>query len=114
MLRTFILAVVIAAFASAVFAGELGYDVGVSGRQAEAIALAIRTFKSKPADMKAVYGDLRHYRVLAKGHGDRYEVTFLPDDDGHSGTGGSTDYGWEVHYTISLRSLKILKEEFAR
>jgi hypothetical protein len=89
----------------------------IRGREAEAIAVALHAFKSKQDSTyqgKPVYGDLRHYSVVLARHAKTIEVIFVPDADPQSKTGGSTDYGWEVHYMIQLKTLTILKEDYAR
>jgi hypothetical protein len=46
------------------------------------------------------------------------EVVFVPEQPplkpNEAGTGGSTIYGWEVHYIIALDKIKILEEHYAR
>ena len=93
----------------------------VSGKEAEAIAIAVQTFKSKQGskiDGAPVYGDLRHYSVQLERKRNRLEVTFVPQQPplkpNEAGTGGSTIYGWEVIYVFSLSPLKMLDEHYAR
>jgi hypothetical protein len=101
----------------------LGYaaePVRLSGREAEAIELATQVFKSKQGSKDEeghpVYGDLKHYTVQIERHGPNLEVVFVaewaPSEKPHPG--GSTDYGWEVHYIIALDQMKILEEHYAR
>src|SRR5262249_25530370 len=95
-------------------------EVHLTGREAEAIQLATKVFKSKQGSTDheghPVYGDLKHYDVDVERHGRKLEVIFLPkwapSEQPHPG--GSTDYGWEVHYIISLDQMKILEEHYAR
>ena len=95
-------------------------EVELTGREAEAISLATRVFKSKQGSKDQeghpVYGDLKHYDVDVERHGRKLEVIFVPKwsptEKPHPG--GSTDYGWEVHYIISLDEMKILEEHYAR
>ena len=94
--------------------------VHLAGREAEAIQLATKVFKSKQGSKDQeghpVYGDLKHYDVEVERHGRKLEVIFVPKwsptEKPHPG--GSTDYGWEVHYIISLDQMKILEEHYAR
>jgi hypothetical protein len=95
-------------------------EVHLTGREAEAIQLATKVFKSKQGSKDQeghpVYGDLRHYKVQLERHGPKVEVAFVPEwaptEKPHPG--GSTDYGWEVHYIIALDQMKILEEHYAR
>ena len=95
-------------------------EVELTGREAEAISLATKVFKSKQGSKDQeghpVYGDLKHYDVDVERHGQTLEVIFVPKwaptEEHHPG--GSTDYGWEVHYIISLDRMKILEEHYAR
>jgi hypothetical protein len=99
------------------FAAE---PVHLTGREAEAIHLATKVFKSKQGykdqEGHPVYGDLKHYDVDVERHGGKLEVVFVPKwaptEKPHPG--GSTDYGWEVHYIIALDQMKILEEHYAR
>ena len=94
--------------------------VHLTGREAEAISLATKVFKSKQGSKDEqghpVYGDLKHYTVQIERHGPNLEVVFVPEwarsEKPHPG--GSTDYGWEVHYIIALDQMKILEEHYAR
>jgi hypothetical protein len=96
--------------------------VHLTGREAEAIQLATKTFKSKQGskdqESHPVYGDLKHYTVQIERHGRKLEVIFVPEESplkpNEAGTGGSTIYGWEVHYIIALDRMKILEEHYAR
>jgi hypothetical protein len=95
-------------------------SVRLTGREAEAIQLATNVFKSKQGykdqEGHPVYGDLKHYDVEVERHGPKLEVVFVPKwaptEKPHPG--GSTDYGWEVHYIIALDQMKILEEHYAR
>lgn len=95
-------------------------EVELTGREVEAICLATKVFKSKQGSKdqegRPVYGDLKHYDVDVERHGRKVEIIFGPkwalDEEHHPG--GSTNYGWEVHYIISLDQMKILEEHYAR
>jgi hypothetical protein len=96
-------------------------DCRFTGREAEAIELATKVFKSKQGSKdqegRPVYGDLKHYDVDVERRPDQnLEVGFVPKwaptEQHHPG--GSTDYGWEVHYIIALDEMKILEEHFAK
>jgi hypothetical protein len=55
----------------------------VTGREAEAIAIALADFKSKQGskiDGRPVYGDLRHYSLLLERQGNRLHIVFMPED----------------------------------
>lgn len=94
----------------------------LSGPEVEALALTAKVFKSKRGTFyegSPVYGDLNHYTVAVERHGKTIDITFVPEQPksfapNEAGTGGGTVYGWEVHYSVSLKPLKILKEDYAR
>ena len=101
--------------------GPAAADSRISGKEAEAIAIAVRIFKSKQGSKfegHPVYGDLRHYTIALERTRNRLEVTFVPDQPplkpNEAGTGGSTIYGWEVVYVFSLNPLKMVEEHYAR
>ena len=96
-------------------------NLELRGREAEAIELVTKVFKSKQGTKYAgwpVYGDLRHYSVQLERHEKRIEIIFVPDQPpfkpNEAGTGGGAKYGWEVHYTVALDRMKILEEHYAR
>jgi hypothetical protein len=91
------------------------------GREAEAIAVAVGDFhknQGKTIDGSIMFGDLRHYTVELKRHGKEVEIIFIPDmpplKSNEAGTGGGTIYGCEVHYFVSLQTLKIMRFHFSR
>ena len=93
----------------------------VTGREAEAIAVALADFKSKQGakiEGKPVYGDLRHYALILERHRDQLHIVFMPEDvplkRNEAATGGSTIYGWAVDYYISLRTLRITDLHYER
>jgi hypothetical protein len=94
--------------------------VHLTGREAEAIQLATKVFKSKQGSKDQeghpVYGDLKHYTVDVERHGRTLEISFVPSwaptEKPHPG--GSTDYGWVVVYVVALDQMKILEEHYAR
>jgi hypothetical protein len=100
----------------------IGGNVELRGREAEAIELVTKVFKSKQGSKYEgwpVYGDLRHYSVQLERHGTKkIEIIFVPDQPplkpNEAGTGGGTKYGWEVHYIVSLDRMTILEEHYAR
>src|SRR5260370_29505463 len=108
------------AVVTALLVSTAAADSRISGNEAEAIAIAVRIFKSnqgyKDQEGHPVYGDLKHYGVEVARHGRKLEVVFVPKwaptEKPHPG--GSTDYGWEVHYIIALDQMKILEEHYAR
>jgi hypothetical protein len=110
--------VLLAFFAQAALAAEPN---SLRGNEAEAVALATQVFKSKQGSTyrgHPVYGDLRHYTVELARHGRKLEIVFVPEEPRlkrrEAGTGGSTIYGWEVHYIIALDRMRILEEHYAR
>jgi hypothetical protein len=94
----------------------------LDGREAEAIALAVRDFRSKQGSFvegKPVYGELKHYTVEVERRGRTFEINFVPKEPrplkpNEAGTGGSTDYGWGVTYSISVDGLKIEHVDYMR
>lgn len=96
--------------------------VTISGREAQAIAIAVREFQkhqgTKTEKGEPVYGDLRHYDVELLRRGDVLEVGFVPKsgpkDIKEGAVGGRGQYGIETHYEVSLKALKILRQTFAR
>lgn len=119
MLRLILVCVALSATTFGAFAQN---ELQVTGREAEAIQLATKVFKSKQGshdqEGRPVYGDLHHYTVLLKRQKNQLEIVFLPDEAPHkpneAETGGSTVYGWEVHYVVALDRMKILEEHYAR
>jgi len=68
--------------ATVLFHSFAAADPRISGKEAEAIAIAVRIFKSKQGSKfegHPVYGDLRHYTVELERTKNRLEVTFVPD-----------------------------------
>jgi hypothetical protein len=94
----------------------------LTGPEVEALALTLKTFKSQQGysyEGSVVYGDISHYTIALERHGETVDITFVPQQSkefkpNEAGTGGGTVYGWEVHYSVSLKPLKILKEDYAR
>jgi hypothetical protein len=116
MRATIVLALAMTTLNSSVIA-----DARLSGKEGEAIAIAVQTFKSKQGskmDGAPVYGDLRHYTIALQRGRNRLEITFVPEQPplkrNEAGTGGSTIYGWEVVYVFSLSPVKMLDEHYAR
>jgi hypothetical protein len=86
------------------------------GREAEAIVVAVAAFKHGPYSPAH---DLAYFAMELERKGQQLKVTFIPDDPAnpgpnHVGTGGSTIYGQEVSFYVSLRSLKIVRWHLAR
>ncbi len=122
-----LLAVTVASLVFA-FSCRAADDRELTGREAEAVSLAVQKFKASrhptrgPNDI--VYGDLERYTVLLERHGSEVQVIFVPDlsprprnipkGEAWLQFGGSTVYGSEVHYHISLHRMKILRETFGR
>jgi hypothetical protein len=102
--------------------GNAADEKEVTGREAEAIALAVNTFQAEHRKEPKFYGDLKHYTVSIERQGRQVDVVFIPDrspkprnvPEPYLELGGSTVYGSEVHYIISLDRMKILKEHYAR
>jgi hypothetical protein len=119
MLRTFLISAVVFGFAVHTGVAERRE---MSGREAEALAVALRVFKSKQGSKDQwghpVYGDLKHYTVELERTRNRLEVRFVPDQpaskSNEAATGGSTVYGWVVVYVFSLAQFKMIEEHYAR
>ena len=97
----------------------------ISGEEAEALALALKVFKSKQGSKdehgNPVYGELKHYTVDLTRDGDKLEIDFGPEfgpkdkgPDGMPKVGGATQYGWEIVYVVSLKEMKLLEEHYSR
>ena len=70
------------ALVAALLMSTAAADSRISGNEAEAIAIAVRIFKSKQGSKfegHPVFGDLRHYTVELERTSNRLEVTFVPD-----------------------------------
>ena len=66
------------ALVAALLMNAAAADSRISGNEAEAIAIAVRIFKSKQGSKfegHPVYGDLRHYNVELERTKNRLEVT---------------------------------------
>jgi hypothetical protein len=106
---------IIAVFAATHAAAAID-KTALSGREVSAITVAAAAFRT---GHYSTSGDMKHFSVELERHGDELEVTFVPDEPpgrrpNHAETGGSTIYGQEVHFYISLRSLKIVRWHLAR
>ena len=94
----------------------------ISGREAEALAIAVAEFHRHQGTRtdrgEPVYGDLRHYTVEFRSRHGILSATFAPElgpRDRKEGTvGGGTQYGIEVTYDVSLQSLKVVRTHWAR
>lgn len=94
----------------------------LTGREAEAVGIAVREFQkhkgTKTDTGEPVYGDLKHYTVSVKRREAVVEIGFAPElgpkDKRHPVAGGRTQYGIETYYEISLETLKVLRQTFAR
>ena len=100
-------------------------DREFTGREVRVIALATNTFKSEQHKDPKFYGDLKHYTVFLERKGEQVDVIFVPQRSPRPANipktepylgvpGGSTVYGSEVHYIISLDRMKSLKEHYAK
>jgi hypothetical protein len=96
--------------------------VEIKASWAPALVVALREFQAhqgtKTDKGEPVYGDLRHYTIEMIPHGHILRVTFGPElsprDVRNHTLGGRTDYGIEVSYDVSLKTLKIVKTSWAR
>lgn len=94
----------------------------IPGWHAQAVALAVREFQKNQGGRSAkgepVYGNLRDYSVQLISREDEVEVAFVPKlgpkDKKDVTLGGRTQFGIEVSYHISSRSLRIVRTTFAR
>ena len=94
----------------------------LTGREAQAVVIAVHEFEkhkgSKTEKGEPVYGDLNHYKVYLAKREDIVQVGFAPDlgpiDRRERTLGGRTQYGIETYYEVSLKTLKIVRQTFAR
>jgi hypothetical protein len=95
----------------------------LTGREAEAVALAVNAFQASHRKNPKFYGDLKHYSVSVERQGRNVDVSFIPDPSPRPRNipkdepyleFGSTVYGTGVTYLISLDHIKILKETYMR
>ena len=107
----------------ALVSGYAADDRELTGREAEAVALAVNTFQASHRKEPKLYGDLKHYTVTFERRGRKLDVGFIPDPSPRPRNigknqpyieFGSTVYGTGVDYLISLDRMKILKETFSR
>ena len=85
--------------------------IASSGREAQAIAIAVREFEkhqgTKTAKGEPVYEDLRHYKVELHPMGDTLEVGFVPrsgpKDIGGRACGGGRAYEIDTHKVLYVK-----------
>src|SRR5438874_137806 len=90
----------------ALFSGSAADEPELTGREAEAVALAIQSFRASRRNNPKFYGDLKHYTVFVEPRGRQVDVVFVPDSspkpphvtEPYVELGGRTVYGAEVHY----------------
>ena len=81
-------------------------DFTLAGREAAALRLAIDDFTRHHYSAS---GDLSHYTLQVHRAAKRLEIDFVPDTDSRGPyPGGRTDYGLEMHYTVSFKQLRFL------
>jgi len=81
-------------------------DIILTGREATGLRLAVEDFLQH---RYSTSGDLTHYRIQLHRGEKQLEVIFIPDIDSRGPyPGGRTDFGPEMHYTVSLMPPKIL------
>lgn len=94
---------------------KVGEPIKLSGRETEAVLLAITDFKKRQF---AVSADLFHYEIELQRHVREIEVTFVADRPQTApesvGVGGGSSYGADVHYSVALEPLKIIRFHFYR
>jgi len=91
---------------------KIGDPIHLTGHELEAVAVAIADFKKHKY---SVSGDLMHYNVEIQRHANEIEVTFV-SDSGPNGpeTGGGSVYGVDVHYSVAIDPVKIIRVHFYR
>jgi hypothetical protein len=91
---------------------KIGEPIHVTGHELEAISVAIADFKKRKY---SVSGDLLHYTVDIQRHANEIEVTFMADA-GPNGPelGGGSVYGVDVHYSVAIDPVKIIRVHFYR
>ena len=84
----------------------------LNGRDVEAVDAALRQFRE---DHFSTSGDLKHFTVELRRHGDRLAVAFFPEYiDRHLITPARNKYGVYITYFVSLRTLKIVGYHYER
>jgi hypothetical protein len=85
----------------------------IRGRYVEAIDSALTEFRREKFSTS---GNLKHFNVELKRHGDIVTVAFFPEyhEQSRKGPPGRNKYGTYVTYFVSLRTLKVLAHHFER
>jgi hypothetical protein len=103
--------------------GYAADELKLTGREAQAVALAVETFQAGHRKKPKFYGDLKHYTVSIKRKVRNLDVVFIPDPSPRPANlpkdrpyieFGPTIYGTGVSYLVSLDRMKILEETFGR
>jgi hypothetical protein len=92
---------------------KMSPDVGLKGREVEAIEVALRQFRE---NRFSISGDLKHFTVELRREGSTLFVSFFPEYHERSSRGlpGRNKYGTYITYAVSLRTLKIIGYHFER
>src|SRR5438874_12969214 len=87
--------------------------VELKGRDVEAVDAALHQFRENHFSTS---GDLKHFTVEVRRHGDTLAVAFSPDIHwpSHRITPAQNKYGTWITYFVSLRRLKIVGYHFER
>ena len=107
-----------AIFGCPLLRGHAAEERELTGREADAIALAVTTFHAELRKDPKSNSDLKHYTVLLQRHGAQVDVAFVPDrsprpknipkDQEYLDLSRCTVYGCEIHYIIRLDRMKII------
>ena len=86
-------------------------NVKLSGPELKAAAIALERFRTQESR-----SDLANFASWIEDHPDSFEVVLVPlPASGHPyPRGGTTEFGREVHYTVSKDKYEIIRTSFGR